>query len=264
MQLRNRAAIYARVTVLLLCKNGGANSVGYTSDSSAYVIMINDDNSMTTTQKRRIVQRSKLVDELWFLVKPMYNDYNMADFTVVLEYLMPVSKKYRNEFLTLADDTYQGYLKYTLPVNTKLTNEAGQIEIKVSFIYSDLDESGKSVQRVRKITSAFIDVIPSSAWSDVIPDCALSALDQRIIKLDAQIKALNETSSIISNAKADDLSYNENTNELQLMSGDTPIGSKVVLSAAYDEEGMPSVDFDKVAGGDNSEDEDNSNDVIEF
>lgn len=238
--------------------------MSYAINDSAYVILINDDNTMTTTCKKRIVQRSKLVDNLIFLVKPIYGKYNMADFTVALEYMLPVSNKYRCEFLTLSQETYNDYLVYILPVNTRLTAEAGNIELKLTFLLSDLDESGNSIQRVRKITSAFIDVVPNSAWSDVIPDCALSAIDQRIIKLDAQIKAMNELGAIISDVKADNLSYNESTNELQLMSGDMPIGSKVILSAAYDEDGLPSVDFDKVMGGGSNDDEDNSNDVIEF
>ena len=76
------------------------------SENSAYIILVNDDNSMTVTRKKRIVQRSKLIDDLWFLVNQNYGDYNMADFTVMLEDLSPVSKKYRTEFLVKNEDTY--------------------------------------------------------------------------------------------------------------------------------------------------------------
>lgn len=232
------------------------------SENSAYIILVNDDNSMTVTRKKRIVQRSKLIDDLWFLVNQNYGDYNMADFTVMLEYLSPVSKKYRTEFLVKNEDTYNGYLKYTLPVNTTLTAEAGEVELLLTFLLVELDESGKSTQRVRKITGTKIDVVPISAWSDIIPDCALSTLDQRIIKMDAQIKALNETAAVINDSKADDITYDENTNALQLKSGDQLIGSKVIISnVGLDEDGMPVVDF---AGISVKPDDDNSNDVVEF
>ena len=251
------------------------------SESSAYVILINDDNTMTTTQKRRIVHRSKLVDNLWFLVKPEYNGYNMADFTVALEYLSPVSHKYRTDILTLSEDTYNGYLKYTLPVDTKITAEAGEVKLMITFLLADLDESGKGVQRVRKIIESSIQVVSNAAWSDIIPDCALSTLDQRIIKMDAQIKALNETVAMTNDAKADNISYNKDSNELQLMSGVTPIGNKVVLrNVGIDEDGMPIVDFSGTANnpgldddfgntdsddtGDSGSDENDSSDVIEF
>ena len=80
------------------------------SGAASYVILINDDNSMTITRKNRIIQRSKLVDNIWFLAKPEYNGYNMADFTVVLEYISPVSHTYRTEFLTRSGEDYNGYL----------------------------------------------------------------------------------------------------------------------------------------------------------
>lgn len=232
------------------------------SENSAYVIMVNDDNSMTATQKKRIVQRSKLIDDLWFLVKPEYNGYNMADFTVVLEYLSPVSHKYRTEFLTRSEENYNGYLKYNLPVNTTLTAEAGNVEILLTFLLVELDENGKGVQRTRKITGASINIVPISAWSDIIPDCALSSLDQRIIKMDAQIKALNETSAVMADSKADNITYDEETNALQLKAGDKLIGDKVVISnVGLDEDGMPVVDF---AGISAKPEDDNSNDVVEF
>lgn len=260
--------------------------MSYTLDDSKYVILINDDNTMTTTQKRRIVQRSKLVDDLWFLVRPEYNGYSMADFTVLLEYLSPISRKYRTEFLVMDDEDYNGYLRYSLPVNTSITAEAGEIEIQITFLRSELTDSGKGTQRVRKITSTMINIVPISAWSDIIPDCALTALDQRIIKMDAQIKALNETTIMISDAKADNISYNEENNELQLLSGTTPIGNKVILSnVGIDEDGMPVVDFTGTTSNPDAEDkpgdsgasgggsgnsgssdseEDNSSDIVEF
>lgn len=238
-------------------------SVSTTSDTSAYVILIGDDNTMTTTQKRRIVQRSKLVDDIWFLVKPEYNGYNMKDFTVLLEYISPVSKKYRTDILTLNGDMYNGYLKYTLPVNTSITAEAGDVELMLTFLLVELDENGKGVQRARKITGAKISVTPISAWSDIIPDCALSVLDQRIIKMDAQLKALDEVAGTMSDKKADDLRYDKDKRELQLLSGNQPVGNKVVLeNIGYDEDGIPAVDFG--AGPGNTDKDDNSNDVVEF
>ena len=234
------------------------------NEPNAYVILINEDNTMTTTHKKRIVQRSKLVDDLWFLAEPEYNGYNMADFTVVLEYLQPVSKKYRTELLALSDDRYGDYLKYTLPFDTKITSEAGNVELQISFVTTELDENGKGTQRVRKITGTTIIVTPISAWSDIIPDCALSALDQRIIKMDAQMKELCEINETIRADKADNLSYNYDSNELQLMSGDKPIGNKVILNnECVDKDGMPVVDF-TVAGSNPDIDDDNDNDVVEF
>lgn len=234
-----------------------------TSKNTAYVIVINDDNTMTVTQKRRIVQRSKLVDDLWFLVLPEYNGHNISDFTAILEYLSPVSHEYRTEILVCNEEMYNGYLKYTLPFDTKLTKEAGEVEIMISFVRAELDEDGNNIQRARKITSTKINIVPIAAWSDIIPDCALSALDQRIIKMDAQIKALNETSAIINETKADNIVFNDESKELQLMSGNEPIGNKVILdNVGVDKDGLPVVDFGSVEKDPDSDDD--SDDVIEF
>lgn len=204
------------------------------NNNPAYAIVVCDDNTLTTTQKCRIVQRSKLIDTLWFLVEPEYHGYDMSEFTVLLEYLSPISKRYRTEILELSDEQYNGYLKYTLPFDTSLTAEAGEVELMLSFIRVELDEKGRGIQRVRKITGTTIEVSTIAAWSDIIPDDALNTLDQRIIKMDAQIRALNEVSEIINETKADNLVYDSENNELQLTAGGTPIGDKVLLGEEDD------------------------------
>lgn len=202
-----------------------------------YTILINEDNSLVTTTKERIMQRSKLVDTLWFIVPPDYKGYSMADFTVMLEYLAPISREYRSEILKMSDEMYNGHLKYLLPFDTKLTAEAGAIEVQLTFAMSDLDVDGNAIQRVRKTSATTINIIPISAWSDIIPDSALSAIDQRLIKADAQIKALEEIGNVLSESKADDLSYNTANGELQLMSGSTAIGNKVTIMSCTGDDG---------------------------
>lgn len=213
--------------------------------SNAYVILVTDENTMLITQKKRIVQRSKLMDDLWFLVSPSYNGYDMAGFTLSLEYVLPVSKQYCNEILIPSSETYNGYIKYTLPFDTNLTKEPGDIELAMTFVQVDMDADGNTIQRVRKITGTTITIIPVTAWSDIIPDSALSALDQRIIKTDAQIKALNDMGSVLFDSKADGLSYDADNRELQLKSGKKLIGNKVVLNTTCDihSEGVPIVDI---------------------
>lgn len=203
-----------------------------TADSkNAYVILVNDDNSMTITQKRRIMQRSKLVDDLWFLVNPTYNDKNMSNFTVLLEYVLPNSRKYCSDILELSSYRYNNYLKYVLPVDTELTAEPGDIELQLTFACADIDDDGNTIQLVRKVSPVNITITPISAWSDIIPDSALTAIDQRLIKADAQIRALEELGNIFDQTKADNIKYDKQTNELQLLAGDRAIGDIVTIDA---------------------------------
>ena len=230
-----------------------------------YTILICDDNSMMTTKRERIMQRSKLVDNLQFLVPQYYNEYDMSEYTVQLEYILPCSRRYCTEILRLSDEMYKDHLKYLLPFDTKLTSESGAIELQLTFVKTELDTYGKGIQRVRKVSSTTIDIVPISAWSDIIPDSALSAIDERLIKLDAQIRAIDEMNRIIADNKADNIKYNEDTNELQLLSGEKEIGNKVTLKSGDVslEDGVPVVDFNN-SFDNNSSTEESDDNVIEF
>ncbi len=233
-----------------------------------YVILVEQDDTLFGSKKERIMQRSKCVDNLIFMVEPIYrNTYDMTNATVMLEYLRPVSRKYETEILVLSDERYSGFLQYKLPFDTNLTAEAGKIEIQLTFVYTDLDEHGNGIQRVRKTSPTTIEILPIAAWSDIIPDAALSGLDQRLIVMNSQIRALDEMNQIIANTKADNIKYNETENSLQLLSGEKEIGDKVVLKTDDTslEDGVPVVDFNSVLDDDSSDGDKNEDyDVVEF
>ena len=195
-----------------------------------YTILVNDDNTLTTSVRERVMQRSKLVDSLHFLVEPTYKELDIADFTVTLEYVLPISKKYKVETLIKSDELYKERLEYKLPFDTNLTREYGDIEIQLTFTKVDLDEEGKDIQYVRKTSTTSITIVPISAWSDVIPDEALTDLDQKILKTDAQIKELREMQEDILVEKADNLVLDEENKELYLTAEGNQIGNKVKLS----------------------------------
>lgn len=238
-----------------------------------YFIVVKDDHTLSSPRKERIMQRSKLVDSLCFLVKPNYNNMDIATSTVVLEYILPVSRKYCTEYLTLSEEGYKEYLKYELPFDTKLTSEAGEIELQLTFANTNLIADGQ----VRKTSTTSIEIIPISEWSNIIPDSALTALDQRVILQNAQIKALDVLAQTIMENKADNLEYDYENNELQLLSGNKPIGDRVMLRNADEEleDGVPVVDFNGISGGNNSDNDSNNgcgcncncnceDDVVEF
>lgn len=215
----------------------------------AYVILVNEDNTLTASKKERIMQRSKLFNNLWFLAEPTYNGYDMSACTVVMEYILPISKKYHSDILELSEEGYQEYLKYVVPIDSKLTVETGEVELQLTFIYSDLDENGESIQRVRKTSTAKLNIVPISAWSDIIPDSALGALDQRIIKMDAQIKELLDLGDAYDAAKADNIAYDADKQTLQLLSGANKIGDEVSLNVDGSVDGTTAVDFSDLGLG---------------
>lgn len=194
-----------------------------------YTLLLNENNELVTTVKERIMQRSKLVDDLHFLVDPIYKGHNMAEFTVMLEYLTPVSREYKTELLVKSDDLYKGQLEYKLPFDTCLTKEAGKIQVQLTFVKVDIDENGNDIQRVRKTSKAVVNIIPITAWSDIIADSALTALDQRLIQTQAMIEAANELSQYVYENKADNIVYNKEEQYIQLTANGTPIGNRITL-----------------------------------
>lgn len=235
-----------------------------------YTILVNQDNTLYGSHKERIMQRSKLVDKLVFIVDPIYrNEHDMTNASVLLEYVLPISRKYETIYLELCDERYnECFLQYKLPFDTNLTSEHGSVELQLTFAYAEMDVSGKTVQRVRKTSSTIIEVVPISAWSDIIPDSALSALDQRLILMNGQIQALDNYMNVLDSNKVDNLIYNDEEETLQLSAKGVGVGNKVSVRDMIDD-GIPVIDLDHNSG-EGSDDDNNDNcdcdedNVVEF
>lgn len=193
-----------------------------------YVILVNDDNTLTTTSRQRIMQRSKLVDDLCFLIYPIYNGHDMTEFTVTLEYTLPVTQEGHSDILELSSERYKNYLQYKLPVDSVFTKEAGDVEIRLSFL-----SAAQDAPRIRKSDITTITIHPcEDVDGDTVTEEKLDAIDQRILMMDAQIKELREIGEMFDKTKADDLKYDDEKNEIQLLSGGVPIGNAVELESA--------------------------------
>ena len=193
-----------------------------------YTFLINENNTLTCSVQDAIMERSKMVDKLHFLADPTYKGVDMTDYTVNLEYVLPISKRYKTEILTKSDELYKNKLEYILPFDTDLTSEPGDIQIQITFLAVTMDPDGTTVQHVRKVGPGVIHVIPISNWSDLIPDAALSSVDQRLLAAEAMLKALSDRNAAIFDSKADNLSYVDQ--KLQLTSNGKPIGNAVKIT----------------------------------
>lgn len=236
-----------------------------------YTILVNEDNTLYGSHKERIMQRSKLVDNLVFIVNPIYKDVDITSASVMLEYVLPVSREYKTILLTLSEERYNDcFLQYKLPFDTDLTSQAGALELQLTFAYVEMMPNGVGVQRVRKTSSTFVEIIPITAWSDIVPDSALSGLDQRLIKLDGQIRAMNDYMNVLDNTQVDNLMYNPKEETLQLYANGVGVGNKVSVRDMLDD-GIPVVDLDSNPS-DNNNSADNcgcegnreKNNVVEF
>lgn len=193
-----------------------------------YTFLINEDNTLTCSVQDAIMERSKMVDKLHFLADPTYKGVDMTDYTVNLEYVLPISKRYKTEILTKSDELYKNKLEYILPFDTDLTSEPGDIQIQLTFLAVTMDSDGTTVQHIRKVGPGVIHIVPIQNWSDLIPDAALSSVDQRLLAAEAMLKALSDRNAAIFDSKADNLSYIDQ--KLQLTANGKPIGNAVKIT----------------------------------
>ena len=157
-----------------------------------YTILVTQDDELITSVKERIMQRSKLVNTLHFLIEPIYNGLDASKFTVRMEYFTPISKEPHTELLTLSKDLYKDKLEYKLSIDTTLTKEAGNVEIQLAFTMLDMDSDGNVIQRVRRTTPTTITITPLSSWSNFPTDNSLNALDSAFLQLEGYMKRMEE------------------------------------------------------------------------
>ena len=157
-----------------------------------YTILVTQDDELVTSVRKRIMQRSKLVDTLHFLIDPLYNGLDASKFTVRMEYFSPISKEPHTELLTLSEELYKEKLEYKLPIDTTLTKEAGEVEVQLAFTMLEMDEEGNVIQRVRRTSPTTITVTPLSSWSNFPTDDSLNALDTAFLQLEGYMNRLEE------------------------------------------------------------------------
>lgn len=217
-----------------------------------YTILMNNDGTLYGSKKCMIMQRDKLFDKLWILIPPHYHGHDMSKCTVTMRYILPISKTFKTETLVLSNDKYEEYLKYVLPIDTNLTKECGDVKLNLTFTMLDVDADGNIIQRVKKTNDYVLKITPLPDYDAIIPDEALSALDQRILKQDAQIlkqdaqiKALESLANVFDGNIdiVDNLVYDEINDTLQLSAKGVGVGNKVSVRDMMDE-GIPVVDLD--------------------
>lgn len=121
-----------------------------------YTILVNDDNTLQTSIRTRIMQGSKNVDNLHFLVNPNYNEIDMTDLTVVLTYIMPISKERKTLTLTKSEELYKERLEYKILLDDDenlITSESGDIKMWLTFMNGD--------DVVRYTTPTILSVYPT-------------------------------------------------------------------------------------------------------
>lgn len=109
-----------------------------------YTIVMDKYKNLNTTVRTTLFQQESMVDKIQFLVPPQYGENDLADYTVTLKYVDP-NGNFHSEALTLDAELYKDYLRYELPVTTKLTQVAGTITLRLTFIKFEIEDETTTV-----------------------------------------------------------------------------------------------------------------------
>jgi hypothetical protein len=198
--------------------------------------LINADNSITHSIKSPVTEKSNMVDQIQFICDKTYNGYNMADFDLVMEYVLPISKTHRVITLVLSDSNYKNdFLVYSLPtteLTTAITAESGDVQMSFHFMYTERDYDGNTIERVREIPSvATLKILPLASWFHT-SDEALSDLAAMYLENKKTTLALSELANQLNISKADDIRISDGN--LELTANGESIGSGVSLEDLND------------------------------
>lgn len=158
-----------------------------------YTLKINDDNTVTTTVKETLVERSNYVDKIQIVTSKLYREQiDMSDATLYMKYKLPVSNKIKLTQLTANDLEYEtNYIQYLIPVDAALTAEAGDIEVSFTFLKLIPNEDGTYTSYIRKTTSGVIHITPLVQFDKYEPSEMFTEIDQRLLVMEGMIKDLD-------------------------------------------------------------------------
>lgn len=98
-----------------------------------YTIVMDKYKNLNTTVRTSIFQQESMVDKIQFLIPPTYNGVDISDYVVTLKYVDP-NGNFHSEVLTKDEEMYKDYLRYELPVTTKLTQVSGTLTLRLTLI----------------------------------------------------------------------------------------------------------------------------------
>lgn len=158
-----------------------------------YTLKITDENTVVTTVKETLMERSNYVDKIQIVTSKMYREQiDMSDATVYMKYKLPVSNKIKLTQLTVNNLEYEtNYIQYLIPVDAALTAEAGDIEVSFTFLKLIANEDGTYKSYVRKTTSGVIHITPLVQFDKYEPSEMFTEVDQRLLVMGALIKDLD-------------------------------------------------------------------------
>lgn len=197
-----------------------------------YTLKISDENTVTTTVKEKIIERSNYVDKIQIIVDRLYREQiDMTDASVWMKYKLPISNKIKMTQLIINDAVYENdYLQYLIPADAYLTAEAGDIEVSFTFLKLIQNEDDSTTSYIRKTTSGIIHISPLAAFDKYEPSEMFDELDQRILAMLAAQKDLEALNKSLYGGMIKDVRLNTEDKKITLVNKEgEDIGEGIAL-----------------------------------
>lgn len=219
-----------------------------------YTLKITDENTVVTTVKERLVERSNDVDSIQIITAKLYKEQlDMSDTSLYMKYKLPVTDKIKITQLIPNNLNYEtNYIQYLIPADVNLLAEAGDIEVSFTFLKLVSNDDDSVTSYVRKTTSGVIHVSPLAAFDKYEPSEMFMETDQRLLALIATVKDLNAQSKAIYENMVKDIRLNTDDKKITLTDrngDDTGEGIATKDLTALIAEDLTGVDPDGVQDG---------------
>ena len=131
---------------------------------------------LVCTTKATIYQNESSVDAISFLLPIKYDELDIGDCIVAIEYVDPTSAT-QVEILEKDEEPYnEQYYRYTFPITSKFTKVAGDI----NFVLEIIKAGDNDDNQVLRVGSAAVTIEKWDDYMQYLPDENLSPMEKRV------------------------------------------------------------------------------------
>lgn len=188
-----------------------------------YTIIMDKYKNLITTVRTTLFQQESLVDKIQFLIPPVYNGNDLSEYIATLKYVDP-NGNFHSESLTLDAELYKDYLRYELPVTTKLTQVAGNVALRLTLVKFSGDATETEIDKLETNSTTLIIQRPDG-FADYVNFEDIEAYKAQIAQLNREMEKM-----------PNDLEIGEGEN-LHLVHDGEKIGKgvEILMPAQFDE-----------------------------
>lgn len=146
--------------------------------------------NLNTTVRTSLFKQESMVDKIQFLIPPEYEGIDISDYIVTLKYVDP-NGNFHSEVLEKDIEMYKDYLRYALPVTTKLTQVAGTIMIRLTLVKFANEAENVEIDKL-ETASTTLSIRQPDGFSDYVNFEDIEAYKAQVANLNRDVEKLSE------------------------------------------------------------------------